>query len=79
MALLLALLSVFLCYPISLVIYRLLFHPLRNIPGPKIAAITQLYEFYHNYFKEGNFMWIVEEWHKQYGKYFTQLEPFLQI
>jgi hypothetical protein len=79
MALLLTLLSVLLCYSVSLVLYRLLFHPLRNLPGPKIVATTRLYEFYQNHFKDGNFMWKVEEWHKQYGTYLHQLKPFHYI
>ncbi|KAF7595467.1 hypothetical protein BBP40_005803 [Aspergillus hancockii] len=38
-------------YAIIQSIYRLYFHPLSHIPGPKLAAITHGYEFYHNIVK----------------------------
>lgn len=28
-------------------IYRVFFHPNRNIPGPLLGRITNLYEYYH--------------------------------
>ncbi|BCS03651.1 cytochrome P450 [Aspergillus luchuensis] len=48
-------------------IYRLCFHPLRKIPGPKLAAITYGYEFYYNVIKGGKFVWEIERMHKIYG------------
>ncbi|CAG8919094.1 unnamed protein product [Penicillium salamii] len=48
-------------------IYRLYFHPLRKIPGPKLAAITGAYEFYFNVIKRGMFIWEMERLHEIYG------------
>ncbi|KAJ6185655.1 hypothetical protein N7519_006956 [Penicillium mononematosum] len=48
-------------------IYRLYFHPLSKIPGPKLAAITSGYEFYFNVVKGGMFIWEMERLHKIYG------------
>ena len=49
-------------------IYRLYFHPLSHIPGPKLAAITHGYEFYHNIIRGGLFIWELERLHEVYGK-----------
>lgn len=49
------------------VIYRLYFHPLSKFPGPKIAAVTTLYNAYHDVVRGGQYVWVVEEMHKQYG------------
>ncbi|KAJ5416866.1 uncharacterized protein N7487_000416 [Penicillium crustosum] len=48
-------------------IYRLYFHPLSKIPGPKLAAITSGYEFYFNVIKGGMFVWEIERLHEIYG------------
>ncbi|KAF7118470.1 hypothetical protein CNMCM5793_007991 [Aspergillus hiratsukae] len=48
-------------------IYRLYFHPLSHIPGPKLAAITHGYEFYYNVIKGGRFIWELERLHQVYG------------
>lgn len=49
-------------------LYRLYFHPLRRFPGPKLAAITHGYEFYHDVFCRGMYLWEIEKMHKKYGK-----------
>lgn len=48
-------------------LYRLYFHPLSKIPGPPVAAITGLHEFYHDVVRGGKFFWKIEEMHKRYG------------
>jgi len=50
-------------YGIGLAIYRVTFHPLAKIPGPKIAAVTQWYQTLYGpqYYK------IIGEWHEKYG------------
>ncbi|PWY71783.1 cytochrome P450 [Aspergillus sclerotioniger CBS 115572] len=50
-----------------LVIYRLFFHPLHNFPGPKVAAISGLYEFYFDVVKDGSYLWQIEKMHLKYG------------
>lgn len=49
-------------------VYRLYFHPLAHIPGPKLTACTHLYEFYYNVIRPGKFLFKIEEMHKQYGQ-----------
>ncbi|KAH8653079.1 cytochrome P450 [Tricladium varicosporioides] len=46
---------------------RLFFHPLSHIPGPKLAALTWWYEFYFDGIKEGQYVFKIQELHKQYG------------
>ncbi|KAF7596083.1 hypothetical protein BBP40_003345 [Aspergillus hancockii] len=46
---------------------RLCWHPLSHIPGPKLAGLTGLYEFYFNAIKGGVYIWKIEELHRQYG------------
>ncbi|KAI9036290.1 uncharacterized protein KD926_002108 [Aspergillus affinis] len=48
-------------------IYRLISHPLRHIPGPKLAAISYFYEFYYNCVCGGKFLFEIERMHQVYG------------
>ncbi|KAM5464683.1 hypothetical protein MauCBS54593_006774 [Microsporum audouinii] len=48
-------------------IYDLFFHPLRNFPGPKVAAIGSFYEFYYDVIKDGTYLWEIEKMHQKYG------------
>lgn len=48
-------------------LYRLFLHPLSAIPGPKLAAITHLHEFYHDAIRGGMFIWEIEKMHRNYG------------
>jgi len=56
------------------IIYRIYFHPLASIPGPKLAAISQWYEFYYDILKwPGGQYWLkVDKMHERYGEIFFQ-------
>lgn len=60
--------SLFLASIASVITYRLLLHPLSKIPGPKLAAISRIYDFYYDCILGGKFVFKIEELHKQYGK-----------
>jgi hypothetical protein len=50
-------------------VYRLYFHSLSKFPGPKLAAISHLYEFYYDIILSGMFIWEIERMHAKYGDY----------
>ncbi|KAF9019751.1 cytochrome P450 [Hymenopellis radicata] len=52
------------CY---LVCYGLYFHPLKSFPGPRLAAVTDLYQGYYASWKNGMFAKHLEELHRVYG------------
>ncbi|KAH7407097.1 putative P450 monooxygenase [Phaeosphaeria sp. MPI-PUGE-AT-0046c] len=54
-------------YIAGLAIYRLYIHPLAKFPGPKLAALTLWYEFYHDVVRGGQYVFKIDELHKQYG------------
>ncbi|KAJ4286522.1 hypothetical protein N0V90_013222 [Kalmusia sp. IMI 367209] len=64
---LLLLLGAIAAYYAARSIYRLYFHPLRKIPGPKLAAISRSYEFYYDVIKGGKFLFQIEKMHEKYG------------
>lgn len=58
----------FLLYVVLLYTYRLTLHPLARFPGPKIAAVTLWYEFYHDFFAPGGqYIWVIRNMHDKYG------------
>lgn len=59
---------VYLLYYGGLIIYRLYFHPLAKFAGPKLAAMSSLYEFYYNVIKDGQFFLEIGRMHDEYGK-----------
>ncbi|CZR63111.1 related to trichodiene oxygenase cytochrome P450 [Phialocephala subalpina] len=52
---------------LGVALYRLYFSPLSHIPGPKLAAITQLYEIYYDIYLGGQFMLHFKSLHEKYG------------
>ncbi|OOQ89595.1 Trichodiene oxygenase [Penicillium brasilianum] len=57
----------FTIYVVARCTYDLFFHPLRNFPGPKRAAIWSFYEFYYDVIKDGTYLWEIEKMHQRYG------------
>jgi hypothetical protein len=50
-----------------LAVWRLLFHPLSKIPGPRLAAINGLYGFYHNAIADGKYSLLFPKLHRKYS------------
>ncbi|KAK5130696.1 hypothetical protein LTR08_001726 [Meristemomyces frigidus] len=50
-------------------VYRLYFHPLAHIPGPRLAALSTWYECYYDCFRSGGgqYTFKLKELHKRYG------------
>ncbi|KAL4866207.1 hypothetical protein BDV12DRAFT_173276 [Aspergillus spectabilis] len=59
--------SAYIVYVCGLGLYRLLFHPLANFPGPKYAALSRWHECYYDVYSHGKFIFWIEEQHKRYG------------
>lgn len=58
--------------------YNLFFHPLKHIPGPKLAAATYFPEFYYDVVKFGRYTNRIKEMHEQYGTMPFAISPSLQ-
>ncbi|KAH6973674.1 cytochrome P450 [Ilyonectria sp. MPI-CAGE-AT-0026] len=54
-------------YVVQLVITRLWLSPLAHIPGPKLAALTQYYEFYYDIVLGGQYTFKILDMHERYG------------
>jgi hypothetical protein len=54
-------------YLIGLALYRLYLSPLAQFPGPKLAALSQWYEFYYEIVCPGQYIWQIQRMHKKYG------------
>ena len=59
-------------------VYRLFFHPLSKFPGPKLAALTTLYEGYYDVVKAGRYIFQIGRMHDRYGKLDLSDSPFVQ-
>lgn len=58
-------------YLTTKVVYRRFFHPLANVPGPFLPAVTRLYAWYYNVPLEGKFFKEIERLHEIYGMYLS--------
>ncbi|KAL4803097.1 cytochrome P450 [Aspergillus unguis] len=54
-------------YVLSVVVYRLYLSPIAHFPGPRLASLTVLYEFYWDTIRNGQFTFKIAELHKKYG------------
>lgn len=55
-------------YLVALACYRIWFHPISHIPGPKLAAFTYWYQSYYDMWPHsGRFLWKTVELHEKYG------------
>ncbi|KAL8831387.1 MAG: hypothetical protein Q9170_005322 [Blastenia crenularia] len=57
----------FALYLVSLAVFRLYLSPLASVPGPKLAALTLWYEFYHDLLRKGQYIWVIGKMHAKYG------------
>jgi hypothetical protein len=48
--------------------YRLIFHPLARVPGPKLAASTYLYQTYYSIVGGSRYYAQIGKLHEKYGK-----------
>lgn len=62
------LLGVFLLYLAGLLVYRLYLCPIARFPGPKLAAMTYLYEGYYDVVKRGKYTFKIRDLHAKYGQ-----------
>lgn len=61
------LLSLPVFYYVAVIIYRLYLHPLRSIPGPRLAAATGWYDFYYDVYLKGELLFKLKNLHETYG------------
>jgi hypothetical protein len=52
---------------LTLTIYRLYLHPLSKFPGPRLAALTNWYEFYYDVLLQGQFTAHIQQLHQTHG------------
>ena len=62
-----AAITIALLYIFGVPIYRLYWSPIAKFPGPKLAAVTYLYELYYDIVKRGKYTFKIEELHAKYG------------
>jgi hypothetical protein len=48
---------------------RLYFSPISGFPGPRLAAASFWYEFYHDFWRNGKYIFEIKKMHEKYGKY----------
>jgi hypothetical protein len=56
---------------VALAVDRLWLNPLARIPGPRLAALTGLYEFYYECILGGKYIFEIERMHQHYGWSFS--------
>ncbi|EGE01905.1 CND5p [Trichophyton equinum CBS 127.97] len=62
-------------YIFLLAAVRLVFHPLRKIPGPKLAALTGWWEFYFDVIDNGTLVKNLPQLHQKYNSPVIRISP----
>lgn len=63
-------LSMVLLWNIFVAFYRVTFHPLAKVPGPKLAGATGLYQLFYAFYQDrSTYFMKIEELHRKYGKF----------
>ena len=62
-----ALVATLALYLLAKAAYRVYYHPLHSFPGPRMASISRLYEFYFDVIQGGMYMQKIEKLHQEYG------------
>ncbi|KAI0024381.1 cytochrome P450 [Xylariomycetidae sp. FL0641] len=62
-------------YHLTRAFYRLFLHPLSRFPGPKLAAVSRLYEAYYDIYQNGQYTFKISRLHKQYGP-IVRISPY---
>lgn len=57
----------FVVYVLLLYTYRLTLHPLASFPGPRLAAMSLWYEFFYDFFHNGQYIFVIRDMHLKYG------------
>jgi hypothetical protein len=60
-------LTTLILYLTGLIVYRLYLSPLSEFPGPKLAALSNWYEFYYDVVLHGKFTFQIQKLHQQFG------------
>lgn len=63
----LALTSIWIAFHIAMAFYNVIYHPLRRIPGPKLAAATYIPELYWDVVRSGMYQRQILLMHEKYG------------
>ncbi|KAH7635578.1 benzoate 4-monooxygenase cytochrome p450 [Sordaria sp. MPI-SDFR-AT-0083] len=63
----LALTSIWIAFHIAMAFYNVIYHPLRRIPGPKLAAATYIPELYWDVVRGGMYQRQILLMHEKYG------------
>lgn len=66
-------------YCLVLIVYRLYFHPLKNFPGPKLAACTILYRAWYQIVRDGSQLKQWNKLHQRYGKVWPYQDTVLDV
>jgi hypothetical protein len=61
--------ALFISRVVFTVVYRLYFHPLAKVPGPRLGAISWLYEIYFDLYLGGQFIFEIGRLHEIYGMF----------